>query len=76
MTYPPRCKATKQTLLRTYFCDLSPKHEGEHIDLTHFHGWVGPKRTQLANFDLAIIASVCMSAAAVLVYLVVPYGTH
>jgi hypothetical protein len=70
MTYPPRCKATKQALMTTYQCGLSPNHKDEHVDLEHFHGWIGPKRSHLANFDLAIIASVCMSAAAVLVWAV------
>jgi hypothetical protein len=71
MTYPPRCKASKQALMTTYQCGLSPNHKEEHVDLVHFYGWSGPKRTHLAKFDLAIIASVCLSAAAVLVYLAV-----
>jgi hypothetical protein len=33
------CSATKKSLLYTYSCDMSPAHDGDHIDVLHFHAW-------------------------------------
>lgn len=72
------CRACKQSMLRTYICDMTDGHDkdpdSEHVDLHQNHAWRGPKRTNLPWYQVAILAAVSLSVASAALWLVDYFG--